>query len=305
MGFSARTASGLLSDQGSWEVPFIYGTAWKKERTKMLVQMAISKGFRKVDTAAQPKHYQERLVGEALRELFEKGRLKREEVYLQTKYTSPAGQDLNNMPYDPSAPLETQIHASIASSLNNLRAKDESKEESYVDCLLLHSPLPTIEQTLQAWRILESYVPHRIKALGISNTTLEVLQAIHENASIKPAVVQNRFYQQTRYDVPLRAFCKQNEITYQSFWTLTGNPRLLGSGPIKTLSDSTGVSESVALYALVVDQAIVVLNGTTSADHMEEDLSGIRRVREWAKTHEREWSQISHTFQSYIEPQGL
>ncbi|KAJ4350418.1 uncharacterized protein N0V89_009039 [Didymosphaeria variabile] len=302
---SARTASSLLSDEASWEVPFIYGTAWKKEKSKLLVKTAIAKGFRKVDTAAQPKHYQEPLVGEALRESFASGILKREELYLQTKYTTTAGQDLNNMPYDPSAPLEAQIHASVASSLDNLRPKGESKEESYIDCLLLHSPLPTIEQTLQAWRILESYVPHKIKALGISNTTLQVLQTIHENATIKPAVVQNRFYQQTRYDVPLRSFCNENGITYQSFWTLTGNPRLLGSGPIKTLSGSTGVSDSVALYALVVDQGIVVLNGTTSAVHMEEDLSGIRRVREWAKAHENEWSQISHGFRNSIDSQGL
>lgn len=66
------------------QLPFIYGTAWKKDKTKELVRTAILTGFEKVDTAAQPKHYQEPLVGEAVRELIKEGRLRREEVYVST-----------------------------------------------------------------------------------------------------------------------------------------------------------------------------------------------------------------------------
>lgn len=62
---------------------FIYGTAWKKDQTKRLVKEALTVGFRRVDTAAQPRHYQEALVGEALREAFTKGLLKREELYVR------------------------------------------------------------------------------------------------------------------------------------------------------------------------------------------------------------------------------
>ena len=157
-------ASRLYDDKPA----FIYGTAWKKDQTKGLVKEALAQGFRRVDTAAQPRHYQEPLVGEALREAFAEGTLERDELYvcrveiesldthasqLQTKYTTPAGQDLSNMPYDPDAPLDTQIHTSVASSLKNLRYND-SDNVSYVDCLLLHSPLPTIDQTLQAWKLL-------------------------------------------------------------------------------------------------------------------------------------------------------
>lgn len=205
------------------------------------------------------------------------------------------------MPYDPSATLETQVHTSVASSLKNLRLKNDSEEGSYIDCLLLHSPLPTIEQTLQAWKILESYVPDKIRSLGISNVTLPILQAIHENSAVKPSVVQNRFYPQTRYDVPLRAFCAQHGIMYESFWTLTGNPRLLKSEPVAMLAKSAEVSSSVALYALVMDQGIVVLNGTTSAEHMVADLTGIREVREWAASRGKEWLQITEAFRNSIE----
>jgi diketogulonate reductase-like aldo/keto reductase len=219
---------------------------------------------------------------------------------LQTKYTTPAGQDLSNMPYDPEAPLETQIHTSVASSLKNLRQDNGLEEASYIDCLLLHSPLPTIDQTLQAWKLLESYIPDKIRSLGISNVTLPILQAIYENATIKPAVVQNRFYPQTRYDVPLRAFCREHDIMYQSFWTLTGNPSLLRSEPVAALAQAMNVGLPIALYALVMDQGVVVLNGTTSSNHMRADLEGIQKVREWAVSQPDNFRTISDTFKSLV-----
>ena len=48
----------------------IYGTAWKEEQTTELVELAIDQGFRAFDTANQPKHYQEGLLGEASKKPF-------------------------------------------------------------------------------------------------------------------------------------------------------------------------------------------------------------------------------------------
>ncbi|KAL6709818.1 hypothetical protein ACN47E_000603 [Coniothyrium glycines] len=279
---------------------FIYGTAWKKDQTKKLVRQALEAGFRRIDTAAQPRHYQEHFVGDALREAYSDGLLSRGELYIQTKYTTPAGQDLTNMPYDPSAPLDVQIQTSVKSSLNNLRSSDRAGDATYLDCLLLHSPLPTIEETILAWKLLEAYVPDSIKSLGISNVTLPILKAIYEEATIKPTVVQNRFYPQTRYDVPLRAFCREHGIMYQSFWTLTGNPALLRSKPIIALAHATGVEPSVALYSLVMDLGVVVLNGTTSTAHMRHDLEGIAQIQNWSNARTQEWQTIQKMFRGLV-----
>lgn len=279
---------------------FTYGTAWKKDQTKVLVKEALKHGFRRIDTAAQPKHYQEHLVGEALREAYSDGTVSREDVYIQTKYTTPAGQDLNNMPYDIDAPLDDQLRTSITSSLKNLRPKQDS-EKSHIDCVLLHSPLPTIEETIQAWRLLETYVPHQITTLGISNVTLPVLREIYNASKVKPSVVQNRFYLQTRYDGPLRAFCRDHGITYQSFWTLTGNPKLLRSKPVMELAQAAEVSPPTALYALVMDLGIEVLNGTTSTNHMEDDLKGLRRLRNWAMLNSRQWTKLATAFVQLVD----
>lgn len=64
---------------------FLYGTAWKKERTAELVCQAVRSGFRGVDTAAQPKHYRENLVGEGLRSVLRDGVCLREDLFVSQK----------------------------------------------------------------------------------------------------------------------------------------------------------------------------------------------------------------------------
>ncbi|KAG8695524.1 hypothetical protein FRC08_007722, partial [Ceratobasidium sp. 394] len=71
----------------------IYGTAWKKAQTRTLVVQAVLQGFRAIDTACQPKHYREDLVGEALTELYDQHGLSREQLFIQTKYTPIGGHD--------------------------------------------------------------------------------------------------------------------------------------------------------------------------------------------------------------------
>jgi diketogulonate reductase-like aldo/keto reductase len=80
-------ASTLLRTVG--RPPFVYGTAWKKDQTTRLVKEAVLAGFTAIDTAAQPKHYREDLVGDALRELYESGKLKREDLFVSSTTISP------------------------------------------------------------------------------------------------------------------------------------------------------------------------------------------------------------------------
>lgn len=119
---------------------------------------------------------------------------------------------------------------------------------------------------------------------------------------IKPSVVQNRFYADTRYEVQLRRFCREQGIVFQSFWTLTGNPGLLKSEPVKELAKAVGVSVQVALYALVVGlERMTVLDGTTNEGRMVEDLEGLKRVGRWVEGEEREeWERILEDFKGLI-----
>lgn len=244
----------------------IYGTAWKKERTRELVVAAVTAGFRGIDTAGQPRHYAEALVGAALADVQRAG-VPRESLFVQTKFTPADGQDPENIPYDPAAPLEEQIRQSVEASLGNLQTP-------YLDSLLLHSPFNSHVRTMQAWQTLEElYDSGRTRQLGISNCyNLGVLKSLYGDARVKPAVVQNRFYAQTGYDAPLRQWCAKNGVIYQGFWTLTANPHILASETVRDLAIKHGRSEAQVFYRFLTQLGIVPLNGTTSLAHMREDL---------------------------------
>ena len=62
---------------------FVYGTAWKKDRSADLVYQAICQGFRGIDTAAQPKHYHEELVGDGIRKALEEAKIARDELFVR------------------------------------------------------------------------------------------------------------------------------------------------------------------------------------------------------------------------------
>ena len=111
---------------------FLYGTAWKEDRTAALTETAIRAGFRGIDTANQRKHYFEAAVGEGLAAAYRAGIATRDDLFLQTKFTYQRGQD-HRLPYDPQASLSVQVVQSLASSLEHLGT-------DHVDSFLLHGP---------------------------------------------------------------------------------------------------------------------------------------------------------------------
>ena len=245
----------------------IYGTAWKKAETEHWVKTAIQQGFRGIDTACQPKHYDEAGVGAGVAAGLNGG-LSRADLYLQTKFTSLSGQDPMRMPYDPNASLSDQVTQSFAASLRNLQT-------NYLDCLVLHSPLASAKQTLEVWRAMESLVVGGgVRNLGVSNCyELEPLAALYDSARLKPSVVQNRLYADTGYDREIRAFCWTQGITYQSFWTLSANPQILTHATITGLSMKYGRTPAQIFFRYLTQRGVVPLTGTRSVTHMREDLA--------------------------------
>ena len=244
----------------------IYGTAWKKTQTADLVQTAIRMGFRGVDTAGQPKHYDEAGVGAGIAASLNDG-LRRADIYLQTKFTPLSGHDPKRIPYDPKAPLAEQVAQSFATSTRNLRT-------DYVDCLILHSPLASERQTAEVWQALERIVDNGgARQLGISNCySPTYLETLYRKVRVKPAVVQNRFYAETNYDREIRAFCRQHGIIYQSFWTLSANPHVLADDRVTALASKYGRTPAQVLFRYLTQHDVIPLTGTKSETHMREDL---------------------------------
>jgi diketogulonate reductase-like aldo/keto reductase len=158
-----------------------------------------------------------------------------------------------------------------------------------------------IEETLEVWRTLEQYVPGEIRHLGISNCTTFDLMDLYERSSIKPSVVQQRFYANTKYDIGLRKFCAEKAIIYQSFWSLTANPKLVASAPAKQLAKDLNITPQSALYCLILGLGhTVALNGTTNAGHMKEDWNAIALARDFAIANPSAWEALMEAFKKAI-----
>lgn len=280
-GVSVLSASRVISSG----LPFlVYGTAWKKDDTERLVADAVRHGFRFIDTACQPKHYNEAGVGLGWTLAAKELGLQRSDLYLQTKYTSISGQDPNRIPYDPTEPLADRVSQSLKVSLHNLQT-------SYLDSWVMHSPERTLDETMVAYRVMEQAVDDgKVLRLGISNCyDYDMFTSIYEQARIKPSVLQNRFYEESNWDQELRQFCKEKNIWYQSFWTLTANRDALATSEVKTWAAAKSLTPQTLMYAYLMSLGYgTPLDGTTSIKHMKEDQALVLRMQGGEKIFETE-----------------
>jgi diketogulonate reductase-like aldo/keto reductase len=247
---------------------FLYGTAWKEDATAPLTRAALEAGFRGIDTANQRRHYFEAGVGEALAGALASGLVRREDVFLQTKFTYAGGQD-HRLPYDPRAPLATQVAQSFASSLEHLGVDT-------LDAYVLHGP--SVRHGLSAadwetWEAMERlHGAGRTRLLGVSNVGLDQLEALYAAAATKPAIVQNRCFAATGWDRDVRRFCREHGILYQGFSLLTANADVFRRRRVHAIAARTGRSLPQVIFRFALDVGMVALTGTTSPAHMTENL---------------------------------
>ena len=246
---------------------FMYGTAWKKEATTHLVQLAVKAGFTAIDTANQLIHYQEALVGEALLALSQQG-VTRDRLFLQTKFTPTNGQD-HRTPYDASANLTTQVTQSFDSSLVHLHT-------DYLDSYVLHGPyqrrgLGDADQ--EVWAAIEGlYRSGKTKIIGISNVTAEQLAQLCAQAVVKPMMVQNRCYAALGWDKEVREICRAHGIIYQGFSLLTANREVFAEPGIRAIAQRLGAGLAQVVFRFAMQVGMLPLTGTTNPQHMKEDL---------------------------------
>jgi diketogulonate reductase-like aldo/keto reductase len=221
---------------------FLYGTAWKEDRTEELAGLALTAGFRGIDTANQRRHYFEAGVGAALAAAQERGLVAREDVFLQQSFQS---------------------------SLEHLRTR-------YVDSYVLHGPSSARGLTAfdwAVWRAMEDR--HRSKTalrLGISNVSLEQLVTLHEGSAVKPAFVQNRCFARSGWDGEVRRFCTETGMVYQGFSLLTANPRALASAAVQAAARRCGRTPAQVVFRFALEVGMLPLTGTTDPGHMRDDL---------------------------------
>lgn len=248
---------------------FLYGTAWKEERTAALVELALRAGFRGIDTANQRRHYFEQGVGQGLAAAYRAGVVTRADLFLQTKFTYRPGQD-HRLPYDPAASLSVQVAQSLASSLQHLGT-------DYVDSYVLHGPSSGYDWTdadAEVWEAMRTERDAgRTRLLGVSNVSLAHLDQMAEVRAETPAFVQNRCYARLGWDREVRLFCRQHNVVYQGFSLLTANVEVLHHPWVNRLAGKENATPAQIVFAFARALGMLPLTGTSNAEHMNQDLA--------------------------------
>jgi diketogulonate reductase-like aldo/keto reductase len=248
---------------------FLYGTAWKEDRTPALTELALRMGFRAIDTANQRRHYFEAGVGQGLAAAYRAGLVTRADLFLQTKFTYRDGQD-HRLPYDPESDLSTQVAQSMASSLEHLGT-------DHVDSYVLHGPASgygwTSDDALVWVAMGKERDAGRTRLLGVSNVSLGHLEQMQAAGSETPAFVQNRCFARRGWDRAVRSFCAERRIVYQGFSLLTANPEILRHPLVAGIAAREQATPAQVVFRFAQAVGMLPLTGTSDPEHMVQDLA--------------------------------
>ncbi|GFU03858.1 aldo-keto reductase family 1 member A1 [Nephila pilipes] len=207
-----------------YEMPTVgLGTCHIKdeESVRKVVTEAIDAGYRYFDTAFS--YMNEKLLGKVLNEMFQNGKIKREELFIASKLP------LNGMQPD-------SVEYFFKLSLNALQLE-------YVDLYLIHFPVPSkrSDQDMEflvfedghavtddidlreTWKAMESLAENGLaKSIGLSNCNKKQIQRIYDSATIKPTVLQVECHAYLpQYE--LHEFCRKLNIAFTAYSPL-GSP---------------------------------------------------------------------------------
>jgi diketogulonate reductase-like aldo/keto reductase len=238
--------------------------------TKEAVRISLEVGFRQFDCAERYRN--EEQVGEAMRAVFEGGKVKRKDVFVGTKLWNN-----NHRP--------ERVRSAFEASLRRLQL-------DYVDLYCIHTPFafkPGDEQdprdengkviydvatTLKdTWKALESLVDEgRCKVIGLSNVSLGQLKEVFEIARVKPAVLQVESHPYLP-EWELLDYCKRNGIVMQAFAALGHGmePRLLDDPVITAIAKRVRKTSAQVLLAWAVQRMTAPLTTSTSTRYIKEN----------------------------------
>jgi diketogulonate reductase-like aldo/keto reductase len=261
-------------NNGSDDIPALgFGTLIPDPiKTKEATKAALETGFRQFDCAERYRN--EEHVGEAMREVFGAGKVRRQDVFIGTKLWNN-----NHRP--------ERVKPAFEASLKRLQL-------DYVDLYSIHTPFafkPGDEQdprdekgnviyesatTLtDTWKAMESLVDDgRCKAIGLSNVNLGQLKEVFDSARIKPATIQVESHPYLP-EWDLLDYCKRNGIVMQAFAALGHGiePKLVNNPVITVIAKRVNKTPAQVLLAWAVQRGTAPLTTATSVGYIEENFS--------------------------------
>ncbi len=142
----------------------------------------------------------------------------------------------------------------------------------YIDLVLIHQPYGDY---YGAWRATEEfYEQGKIKAIGVSNFSIERLADLYYHARIKPMVNQIEISQLIPRKKEIE-WCKKNNIVVEAWSPIGGQMRkdlILNNEKLKELSKQKNKSVAQIVLRWLVQQDVVTLIKSNSLERMKENI---------------------------------
>jgi alcohol dehydrogenase (NADP+) len=237
---------------------------------RQAIRIALETGFRHLDGAELYRN--EDIVGLAMRDAFEAGIVRRDELFVTTKLWNN-----NHRP--------ERVRPALEASLRRLQL-------DYLDCYLIHTPYafqagdeldPRDENgqpiydhgvsLIETWREMERLVDEgKCKAIGLSDIHLDKLREIVEVARIKPAVVQVECHPYLP-EWELLEYCRQHGIVLLAFAPLGHGmePRVIHDTVIKAVAQRVDRTPAQVTLAWALQRGTAFLTTSTNPAHIREN----------------------------------
>ncbi|EGT48033.1 hypothetical protein CAEBREN_05255 [Caenorhabditis brenneri] len=225
------------------------------------VEAALKTGYRSFDTA---KYYEnEKELGDALKELLPRYNLTTEDIFITTKIFPFAS---DNQDEEIKKELETSM---------------EYLGRSYLDLVLVHYPRPldcgdkdarNKIYRKHAWLALEKlHADGKIRSIGVSNYEQNHIEEMSEYMKIEPQVNQVEYHPHFQRG-PLRTFCQEKDILFQSFSPLgRGNKTLLNDTTMAKIATKHQTSVAVIILTWIIMGNNGVVAKSANPDRIEQN----------------------------------
>ena len=202
------------------------------------VLSALKDGYRLIDTANA--YVNEKAVGRAMK----KSGLNRKEIFLETKLW----------------PSFYEQEDAVEKTLERLGT-------DYIDLLMIHQPAGNYTA---GYRLMEkAYKAGKVRAIGLSNFTVEQMKEILSICEVKPAILQTEVHPYSQ-EKKLKEFLAAQKMTVQAWYPLGhGDKGLLEEPVFGKLAAKYGKTSAQIILRWHLQAGNVVIPGSKNPEHIK------------------------------------